>query len=194
MDIGSIFLIALGLAMDAFAVSITSGVIIKRHKLQKAFVFGFMFGGFQMLMPVLGWRVGQAFCFFISGIDHWIAFGLLFLIGSKMIWEAFQMEKIERTSSDMTFLVLLGLSIATSVDALAVGISFAFLQISILLPVLVIGVITFVMSFAGVVLGSRFGGGSEKKIEIVGGGVLIAIGFKILVSHLVSSGMGAGMP
>lgn len=189
MDMISVVLIALGLAMDAFAVSIASGVIIKRQRVKKALIFGFMFGGFQMLMPVIGWAAGHSFRQFMSGIDHWIAFGLLTVIGCKMIYEAVEIENIENPRADMTALTLLGLSVATSVDALAVGISFAFLDVSIIFPVLVIGAVTFVLSFSGVFAGSRYGGLFEKKVEIIGGGILIFIGVKILLSHLLTAGV-----
>ena len=184
MDIITIIFIALGLAMDAFAVSIASAVTIKREKIRKAILFGLMFGGFQMLMPIIGWSAGYTFRSFVSGIDHWIAFGLLVFIGFKMIYEAMNIEKLESAGSEITAIVLLGLSIATSIDALAVGISFTFLEISIFLPVVMIGIITFFMSFAGVLLGSKYGGFFEKKIEVLGGIILIIIGIKILVSHL----------
>jgi putative Mn2+ efflux pump MntP len=188
MDILSLVVIACGLAMDAFAVSIASGVIIQRQKIRQAVTFGLMFGGFQMVMPVLGYGAGWAFRSYISAIDHWVAFGLLCGIGFKMMYEAFRLDDIERSASDITGFVLLGLAIATSVDALAVGISFAVLRMSILVPVLIIGGMTFVLSFFGVLLGSRFGGFFEKKVEIIGGFVLIGMGCKILIDHLKSVG------
>ncbi len=186
MDILSIVFIAFALSMDAFAVSIASGVIIRRQQLRKAVTFGLMFGGFQMLMPVLGYGAGRTFRSHIMAFDHWIAFGLLLAIGVKMIYEALRMEAIERSAPEMTGFALLGLSIATSIDALAVGISFSFLSVAILLPVLIIGVVTFGMSFMGVLLGNKFGGLFEKKIEILGGIILIGIGVKILLEHLMS--------
>lgn len=188
MNITTIVFIALALSMDAFAVSIASGVIIKKQRVRKALLFAFMFGSFQMFMPVIGWGAGHSFRGLISGIDHWIAFGLLFVIGSKMIYEAVRIESFERSEIDMSALTLLGLSIATSIDALAVGVSFAFLQVSIILPVLVIGAVTFILSFAGVFAGSKYGGLFEKKIEIIGGAILILIGFKILLSHILTQG------
>lgn len=188
MDIVTIIFIALGLAMDAFAVSIASGVIIKRQRVKKALLFGFMFGAFQMFMPVIGWAAGHSFRGLISGIDHWVAFGLLTVIGAKMIYEAVKIESFERSEMDMSALTLLGLSIATSIDALAVGISFAFLDVSIILPVMVIGVVTFVLSFLGVFAGSKYGGLFEKKVEVIGGAILILIGLKILLSHILTQG------
>jgi len=135
-------------------------------------------------MPVLGWAVGWTFRSCISNVDHWIAFSLLVLIGLKMIWEAFEIRRIEQSCCKLTWLVLLGLSLATSMDALATGISFAFLDVSIVLPVAVIGAVTFALSFAGVLLGSRLGGKFEQKAELLGGTILIAIGFQILIKHL----------
>ena len=184
MNIMTIIFIAFALAMDAFAVSVASGVIINRNKLKMAFQFALMFGGFQMIMPLLGWGAGHTFRSLISNIDHWIAFCLLSFVGLKMIWESFKFEGIEKTSLDMSWFALLGLSIATSIDALAVGISFAFLKVSIFLPSLVIGGVTFIISFGGVFLGSRLGGILEKKAELLGGIILIIIGFRILITHL----------
>jgi len=185
MDLFTVFFIALGLAMDAFAVSIAFGVITKRNRTKKALLLGFMFGGFQMIMPIIGWSAGYTFRSFISNIDHWIAFVLLFFIGIKMIYEALKIEDLEHTETDTTALILLGIAIATSIDALAVGISFAFLQVSIVFPILVIGIITFVLSFLGIFIGNKYGRLFEKKIEVFGGLILVFIGFKILVSHLL---------
>jgi putative Mn2+ efflux pump MntP len=186
MDILSIVFIAFALSMDAFAVSIASGVIIRNQKVKKAVTFGLMFGGFQMFMPIIGYAAGHTFRSYITTFDHWIAFGLLSMIGAKMIHEAFQMEQQETAASEVTGLTLLGLSIATSIDALAVGVSFSFLNVNIWGPALLIGVITFGMSFAGVLLGNRCGAMFEKKVEIAGGVILIGIGIKILVEHLTA--------
>ena len=171
--------------MDAFAVSIANGLIIKKKKFFNAFKFGFSFGLLQMIMPIIGWSISFKFRHLIEGVDHWIAFGLLSLIGCKMIYEAFKIEKIEKSESTITMGVLFGLSIATSIDALAVGVSFAFLNISIVAPAIIIGVITFFMSYFGVLIGNRFGHIFEKKIEIIGGLILIGIGLKILAEHLL---------
>lgn len=170
--------------MDAFAVSITSGAIIKNLKVDHAFKIAFFFGLFQAAMPVVGWMVGLEMRDFISEIDHWVAFALLSLIGCKMIYEARKMETIEKDFDPLGFYVLVGLSLATSIDALVVGLSFALLEISILTPILIIGLVTFVMSFAGVYIGDRVGHFFENKIEILGGLILIGIGLKILVEHL----------
>lgn len=184
MNFPTIILISLGLAMDAFAVSIASGVIIHRQKLRKSLIFGCLFGFFQMIMPVIGWATGRAFYSLISNIDHWIAFGLLSFIGVKMIWEAVKMDDIENTPSDLTAVVLLGLAVATSIDALAVGLGFACLNVSIIFPVIMIGIVTFILSTLGVLIGARVGHFLEKKVEIVGGIILILIGIKILIEHL----------
>ncbi len=185
MDMITIIIIAFGLAMDAFAVSITSGITIKKLKIDHALKIALFFGSFQAFMPVVGWLAGLSLKDFISGIDHWIAFGLLGFIGCKMIYESIRMQPGEARNNSMNLYVLLILSVATSIDALAVGISFAFLEISIVTPVIIIGVVTFLLSFFGVFVGSRFGHFFEKRIEIVGGLVLIGIGVKILVEHLV---------
>jgi putative Mn2+ efflux pump MntP len=184
MDIFSIFLIALGLAMDAFAVSITSGVTIKYVEMKNAFTIAIFFGLFQAIMPVIGWLAGFTLKNFISGIDHWIVFGLLSIIGLKMIYESFKLESDKERVDPLNIFVLFVLSIATSIDALAVGISLSFLNISIALPAIIIGIITFLLSFVGVYIGTKLGHFFEKKIEILGGIILIAIGIKVLIEHL----------
>ena len=177
--------IAMGLAMDAFAVSITSGLTIKSLQIRHALRIALFFGVFQAVMPLVGWLAGLSVRAFIAEVDHWIAFGLLCFIGGKMIYEGFRMKPVEDKQDPLKMSVLLLLSVATSIDALAVGITFAFLHVSILLPVLVIGVITFLFSFTGVYMGDRLGHFFENKIEIVGGLVLIGIGVKIVIEHVV---------
>jgi putative Mn2+ efflux pump MntP len=146
---------------------------------------GAWFGGFQALMPILGWLGGSSFRkLFIAGVDRWIAFGLLVFIGSKMIYEAFKIESAENRRAPMDMRILFMLSVATSLDALAVGISFAMLGVSIVTPVIVIGGVTFAVSFAGVWLGATGAHFFEKKVEIAGGLVLIAIGLKILLTDI----------
>ena len=172
--------------MDAFAVSITSGLTIKQLRIAHAIRIGLFFGAFQAIMPLAGWLAGLSVRDFVADVDHWIAFGLLILIGGKMIYEALGMESVDRKQDPLKISVLLMLSIATSIDALAVGVTFAILNVSIILPVMVIGMVTFVMSFAGVYIGDRLGHFFEKKIEILGGLVLIGIGIKILIEHLTS--------
>jgi len=185
MDITAIILIAFGLAMDAFAVSITSGIAIKHLKLSHALRIAAFFGGFQAIMPLIGWTAGLNIANYISGIDHWIAFALLAFIGSKMIYEATKMEKVEKETNPLDIKVLLLLAIATSIDALAVGLSFAFLKIGIITPIIIIGTITFALSFTGTYAGRKLGHLFENKIEIAGGILLIAIGTEILLEHLI---------
>jgi manganese efflux pump family protein len=184
MSAVTIILIALGLAMDAFAVSVASGITIKRQKVRSAFKFGMYFGSFQMIMPVAGWLAGVNIQAAIAGIDHWIAFALLAFIGCKMVYESFKLEEKEEAVSH-GLKVMLFLSVATSIDALAVGLSFAFLEISIVTPVIIIGVVTFVLSFIGVFVGNTIGHFFEKKLEALGGLILIGIGIKILLEHLL---------
>jgi len=171
--------------MDAFAVSITSGITIKHLKINNALKIALFFGSFQAFMPLIGWLAGLSLRDFISGVDHWIAFGLLSFVGCKMIYESIKLEPGEKKIKPLNAYILVMLSIATSIDALAIGVSFAFLKISIATPVIVIGAATFLLSFLGVFIGNRFGHFFEKKIEIVGGLVLIGIGIKILIEHLV---------
>lgn len=184
MDIISIIFIAFGLAMDAFAVSITSGLTIKYLRINDALKIAIFFGSFQVIMPLIGWSAGLSFRNFISGIDHWIAFGLLGIIGCKMIYESSKMEVNKKKIDPLNIFVLLMLSIVTSIDSLAVGLSLSFLNVSIALPVIIIGFITFLLSFFGVFFGNRFGHYFERKIEIIGGLILIGIGIRILINHL----------
>jgi len=179
----TVFLIAIGLSMDAFAVAIGNGIIIKEVKIRDAFKTGVFFGGFQFLMPIIGWFFGMAFSNYITSIDHWIAFLLLCFIGANMIREAFSCEQEEKKDPN-NLKVLLMMAIATSIDALAVGVSFAMVGTRITLPAIMIGTITFVISFIGVFIGKRAGEVFEKKAELFGGIILIVIGFKILVEHL----------
>lgn len=183
MDLITIFLTSFGLAMDAFAVSVGSGISLKKVSIKDAVIIATFFGGFQFMMPLIGWIAGLTFREFIISFDHWIAFGLLSLIGGKMLYEAWQEE--EEAGADFRNLyVLLTLAIATSIDALAVGLSFAVIKTPIITAVVVIGVITFLLSFSGVYLGSKFGHLFEKQAEVIGGFVLIGIGVKILLEHL----------
>jgi putative Mn2+ efflux pump MntP len=185
MDIITIMFTAIGLAMDSFAVSITSGLTIRRVKIKDAARIAVFFGFFQAIMPVVGWLAGVSIIDLISGVDHWIAFLLLSLIGCRMIYESIKRGSKMKIINPLNLYVLLMLSVATSIDALAVGLSFAFLRISIAIPIMVIGIITFLLSFLGVYAGKRFGHFFERKIEIAGGVILIGIGIRILVEHLV---------
>ncbi len=184
MNILEVILIGLGLSMDAFAVSLTSGFAINNLKIKHACTIAFAFGLFQAVMPLIGWLAGTTLKSYITSVDHWIAFGLLLFIGGKMIYEAHVIDEAEKNTDPLNIVVLLTLAIATSIDALAVGITFAFLKVTIFGPAVIIGMITFVICFAGVYIGKRFGSLFEKKMEIFGGIVLITIGLKILIEHL----------
>ncbi len=179
-------LIAIGLSMDAFAVSLCKGLCMKTIRYGQATIIALFFGGFQLMMPLVGWALGKQFQGYITAVDHWIAFGLLAYIGGKMIWEAFrdQSDEVCPIDGKLNYNELLVLSVATSIDALAVGITFAFLQTPIIPAVVEIGVITFALSFIGVMIGHRFGTKMKQKAEVAGGIVLIAIGLKILMEHL----------
>ena len=181
MDI-AILLIALGVAMDSFSVSVANGLSTTTFKISKALTIAFSFGFFQGMMPVIGWMIGESMADFISTFDHWIAFGLLTFIGIKMIHESIT-NKPNNFIRGYTVKVILILSIATSIDALAVGLSFSFLDVSIFFPAIIIGIITFLLSFLGVYIGKRFGGILKNRIEILGGLILIIIGLKILLEH-----------
>jgi ZIP family zinc transporter len=188
MTLLSILLIALGLAMDAFAVSITSGITIKNLKARHALLVGAAFGIFQAVMPVLGWLLGQWAYRWISAVDYWIAFGLLLFVGGHMIIQAMQPEDEETGPKNPLHLpTLLMLAVATSIDAFAIGISLSMLRVSILQPVLIIGLVTFALSFAGVYFGRLFGHLNEKKMEVFGGLVLIGLGTKMLIEHLIEN-------
>ena len=186
MNIITIFLIALALAMDAFAVSIASGITLKHLRIRYALTIALWFGLFQAIMPVLGWFGGIKLQSTVSEIDHWIVFGLLLIIGGKMIYESFQIETGENKSNPLDTGVLFALSVATSIDAFAAGVSFALLNISIIKPVIIIGVVTFIMSFIGVWLGEKGAHFFEKKMEMAAGIILIAIGTKVLIDHLTA--------
>lgn len=186
MGFFELFLIAVGLSMDAFAVSICKGLKMQRFNVRHAGVIAVAFGGFQALMPVIGWFLGKQFESYITGIDHWIAFALLAVIGGKMAVESFKKEEEDSSKENEKLDVkeLLVLAVATSIDALAVGITFAFLQVSIVPAVSLIGVITFVLSAVGVFIGHKFGAKFKSKAELAGGIILILIGLKILLEHL----------
>jgi len=185
MSVIEIIITAFALAMDAFAVSIASGITIHNLKLRHAVTIAVWFGIFQALMPLLGWVLGGQVVKYVQGCDHWLAFGLLSFIGAKMIYEAFKIEEAEEKTNPLEIYVLFILSIATSIDAFAVGLALAVRCVSIVVPVIAIGVITFFMSLAGVFIGDRSGHFFEKKIEIVAGIVLIGIGLKILIQDLM---------
>lgn len=183
MTLFNLFLIAVGLSMDAFAVSVCKGLAMEKAPLKKAAVAGAWFGSFQALMPLIGYLLGSRFEKYITRIDHWIAFILLALIGINMIKEAFSKEE-EKASSTMYFKEMFLLAVATSIDALAVGITFAFLRVDILPAVSLIGITTFLLSIAGVKAGILFGSRYKSKAELAGGILLILMGTKILLEHL----------
>ena len=185
MDMPTVMLIAVGLAMDCFAVSITNGITMRNTEINYALKIAMFFGLFQAGMPIIGWLAGLGVIEFISSFDHWTAFGLLCVIGGKMIYESTKIEPKKKEAKIQSISVLLMLSIATSIDALAVGLSFAFLKVAIVIPIIVIGTMTFLLSFIGVFAGNKFGGFFGKRIETVSGLVLIGIGIKILAEHLI---------
>lgn len=206
-----LFLTGVGLSMDAFAVAVCKGLGMRRIHWGQAAVIALFFGGFQALMPLVGWAVGSLFSGYITAIDHWIAFGLLVFIGAKMLWDAFHEDEGEcvcgrdcaacprRNTTDcsdpeaaakapdappLDYRELVMLAVATSIDALAVGVTFAFLGVNIWLAIALIGATTFALSFIGVVVGNQFGSRFERPATIAGGIVLILLGCKILLEHL----------
>jgi len=183
MSFVEILLIGIGLSMDAFSVSICKGLTTKRFSWRIALTCGLWFGFFQALMPLIGFFLGSQFERYITSVDHWIAFGLLFLIGANMIREAL-FGKDEDASASLDLKTMFLLAVATSIDALAVGVSFACIQVKIWSSVLIIGLTTFLFSIIGVKIGNAFGSKFEKSAGIVGGIILILIGLKILMEHL----------
>ncbi|RGM49157.1 MULTISPECIES: manganese efflux pump MntP [Bacteroides] len=185
-----IWLLAVGLAMDCFAVSIASGIIMKRIQMRSMLTMAFFFGLFQALMPLLGWICASTFSHLIESIDHWIAFGILAFLGGRMIKESFKDDNCKHEYDPTQLKVVLALAVATSIDALAIGVSFAFLGIKgisgILSPIGVIGFVSFILSMIGLFFGIRFGCGIARKLhaELWGGIILVLIGTKILIEHL----------
>lgn len=188
MGFSELLLIAVGLSMDAFAVAVCKGLKMRRLDIGKTAVIALFFGGFQALMPLLGWALGKQFEHYITSIDHWIAFFLLLFIGGKMIIESFKKDKDSdekpeyEEKLDLKELTLM--AVATSIDALAVGVTFAFLQVNILTSITVIGSVTFILSALGVGVGHKFGVKYKNKAELCGGIILVLIGIKILLEHL----------
>lgn len=183
MGILGIIIIAIGLAMDAFAVSICKGLSMKKMSWKKGLIIGGYFGFFQGFMPLIGYLLGIGFQSKVEAVDHWLALILLAIIGIDMIKDAFSKDTEEKNDS-VDFKEMIVLAIATSIDALAVGITMAFLDVNIILAVLLIGIITFVISVIGVKIGNIFGDKYEKKAELAGGIILVLMGIKILVEHL----------
>lgn len=178
-----LLLLAVGLSMDAFAVSVCKGLAMERVTLSKTLIVGLWFGGFQGGMPLLGWLLGSRFSAYITAVDHWIAFALLVILGINMLREAGG-EQDEEASASLGFRVMLAMAVATSIDALAVGITFAFLEVEILPAVTFIGVVTFLLSGLGVNLGNRVGTRFQSNAERLGGCILVVLGVKILLEHL----------
>lgn len=186
MGITELLLIGIGLSMDAFAVSICKGLKMKKVNKLHCFVIALFFGGFQALMPLIGWALGKQFETYITSVDHWIAFVLLALIGGNMVKESREKEEEEvcQCEEKLNIKELFLLAIATSIDALAVGITFAFLKVDIIPAISIIGVTTFIISAVGVFVGNIFGSKYKNKAELAGGVILILIGLKILLEHL----------
>lgn len=181
MDFLLVFFIAIGLAIDCFTVSITLGTIAEKSRKRKALKIGAIFGLFQFAMPLIGWALGLSFIESIKEIDHWIAFLLLSTIGLKMIIDSAKAESQElKTINDA---LIISLAFATSIDALAIGLSFAALNVSIIMPAIVIGIVTFVLSFFGMLIGRKLKNFQGQRIEIIGGIILFLIGIKILIDH-----------
>ncbi len=186
MQLSVVLFIAVGLSMDAFAVSVVAGSVYRELKVRHALRMALFFGGFQAVMPIIGFLAGRSLREYISAYDHWIAFGLLLFVGGKMIYESLKIEAAEKNLDPSNLLVLLTLSVATSIDALAIGITLSMLTAGIVAAAAIIGLVTFTLSYAGILIGKRFGHFFESKIEILGGVILIAIGLKILVQHLMA--------
>ena len=183
MSLFGIIILSIGLGMDAFAVSVCKGVSFKKSNLKKSIIVASYMGIFQAIMPVIGYFLGMSFADKITSIDHWLAFALLLVIGIKMIKEALSTEK-EVINDKVDFKEMIILAIATSIDALAVGITFAFLNVNLWFAVSLIGMITFLLCFVGTKIGSIFGDKYENKAELVGGLILILLGIKIVLEHL----------
>ena len=185
MELLEIIIIAIGLSMDAFAVSIGKGLSVAKSKLSYYLKVGLWFGGFQALMPLIGYLLGTSFADAVAEFDHWIAFALLAIIGGNMIKEAVGNDDDEESNADFSIKALFVLAVATSIDALAAGVSFAFLKTDIISSIIIIGITTFLFSIVGFKIGIIFGNRYKKRAELVGGVILITIGLKILIEHTV---------
>jgi putative Mn2+ efflux pump MntP len=186
MSLISIFLLAVALSMDACAVALSTGVLVCKMHLRHAVRMAVLFGLFQAFMPIAGWSVGQFAAEYVKSYDHWVAFILLVAIGGKMIYEALWggSDDGETKKDPHNLYLVITLAFATSIDAAAVGISMSFLHVTVIMPAVIIGITTAILSFVSYYLGCRFGDFCGKKIEIIGGIILIAIGTKILIEHL----------
>jgi len=184
LNFWEIFLIGVGLSMDAFAVSITLGLTVKKPKIIEILIPGLYFGFFQALMPFIGFFAGTYFAKYVQSLEHWVAFVLLGFIGGKMMKDSFSSDEEKTDTHPFMFVKMLLLAIATSIDALAVGVTFAFFQLNIFITIFIIGLTTFCISTAGVITGNIFGTRFKSKAEFLGGAVLVLIGLKILIEHL----------
>jgi putative Mn2+ efflux pump MntP len=191
VSIGATLLIALGLAMDAFAVSVAAALVLERVNLGHLFRLAFHFGLFQFLMPVLGWLAGGTFASYVSAFDHWVAFALLASIGGRMLWESRSANRAFAGVDPTRGWILIALSVATSIDALAVGLSLALLEVSVWAPAVIIGLVAAAMSAVGAAFGSRLGKRWERRAEAIGGLLLIAMGLHVLWNHLAAGGQAA---
>lgn len=187
MGIAELVIIAIGLSMDAFAVSVCKGLSVRKIRSEHLLKTGIWFGGFQALMPILGYYLGISFADFVGTVDHWIAFILLGIIGGNMIKESSHKDEDLNLDPDFSFKTMLAMAVATSIDALAVGVTFAFLKVNIWEAVLLIGAITAIFSAVGVIIGNFFGARWKSKAEFAGGFILIAMGLKILLEHTLGA-------
>ena len=187
MSFLELLVIAVGVSMDAFAVSICKGLSVQKVRPRHALSTALWFGGFQALMPLIGYFIGVSFADFVSAVDHWIAFVLLGMIGGKMVKESLEHDGSCEVDSDFSFRTMFVMAVATSIDALAVGVSFAFLRVNIWTAVLLIGLVTAVFSGVGVEIGNVFGCRYKSKAEFVGGAILFVMGVKILLEHTILS-------
>ena len=185
MGIAELMIIAVGVSMDAFAVSICKGLSVRQIRPKHAALVALWFGGFQALMPLVGFFLGVSFADFVSSVDHWIAFILLGIIGGNMIKESFHKEECCSIDPDFSFKTMLAMAVATSIDALAIGVSLAFLNVNVWNAVIIIGLVTGVFSAAGIYIGNVFGNRYKSKGEFAGGFILIIMGVKILLEHTV---------
>ena len=183
MELFEIIFIGVGLAMDAFAVSVCKGLSMKKINWKKATIIALYFGIFQALMPVIGYFLGSSFSVLVEKVDHWIAFILLAIIGGNMIKES-RDDELDKRNDRVDFKTMIVLAIATSIDALAIGVTFAFLNVNLILSISIIGIVTFLLSLFGVVIGNKFGDKFQNKAELAGGIILIILGLKILLEHL----------
>jgi putative Mn2+ efflux pump MntP len=184
MEILTIFLIAIGLSFDTFAVSISSGLVLRKIDFFNATKIAITLAVFQAAMPVIGWLAGSGIKNYAESVDHWIAFGILALLGGKMIYESFNADPEDRSFNPLDIRVLIGMAIATSIDALIVGFSFALLNYKIVISIGIIGAVTYIVAMLGMLFGKKIGAQMGRRMEILGGVMLILIGLKILFEHL----------